>query len=72
MMALAIFWSSTVLPVRGGATISPRCPLPIGVIRSITRMFSSVGSVSSFSRSSGCSGVRSSNTTFCVSRSGSW
>ena len=26
-----------VLPVRGGATISPRCPLPIGEIRSMTR-----------------------------------
>ena len=34
---LAIDCSSMVLPVRGGATISPRCPLPIGVSRSITR-----------------------------------
>ncbi len=29
--------SSIVLPVRGGATIRPRWPLPIGVIRSMTR-----------------------------------
>jgi hypothetical protein len=31
VMALAIFWSRTVLPVRGGATISIRWPMPIGV-----------------------------------------
>ena len=42
-MALAIFCSSTVLPVRGGATISMRWPLPIGVTRSTMRMFSSFG-----------------------------
>ena len=29
-MALAIFWSSIVLPVRGAATIRPRWPLPMG------------------------------------------
>ena len=29
-IALAIFCISTVLPVRGGATMSPRVPLPIG------------------------------------------
>ncbi len=29
--------SSMVLPVRGGATINPRWPLPSGVIRSMTR-----------------------------------
>ena len=34
---LAIFCNSIVLPVRGGATIKPRWPLPIGVTRSITR-----------------------------------
>ena len=34
-MALARFWSSTVLPVRGAATIRPRWPLPIGQSRSI-------------------------------------
>jgi hypothetical protein len=36
-MLFAMFCSSIVLPVRGGATISPRCPLPIGTIRSSTR-----------------------------------
>ena len=35
---LAIFCSSMVLPVRGGATIRPRWPLPIGVSRSMTRV----------------------------------
>src|SRR6266404_5821142 len=30
--------NKVVLPVRGGATIKPRCPLPIGVMRSITRV----------------------------------
>ena len=33
----AMFCSITVLPVRGGATISARWPLPIGAIRSMTR-----------------------------------
>ena len=42
-MLLAIFCSRTVLPVRGGATIRPRWPLPIGVTRSMTRMLISVG-----------------------------
>jgi hypothetical protein len=32
-----MFCSSTVLPVRGGATIRPRWPLPIGASRSMTR-----------------------------------
>ena len=36
-IAVAIFCSITVLPVRGGDTISARWPLPIGEIRSITR-----------------------------------
>ena len=36
-IAVAMFCSITVLPVRGGATISARWPLPIGAIRSITR-----------------------------------
>ena len=44
VMALAIFCSRTVLPVRGGATISMRWPLPIGVTRSTIRMFRSLGS----------------------------
>src|SRR5438445_659418 len=36
-MELATFCSSMVLPARGGETIRPRCPLPRGVSRSITR-----------------------------------
>jgi hypothetical protein len=32
-----MFCSSTVLPVRGGATISARWPLPIGATISMTR-----------------------------------
>ena len=35
--AAAICWSSTVLPVLGGATIRPRWPLPTGATRSMTR-----------------------------------
>ena len=49
-MLLAIFWSRMVLPVRGGATISLRWPLPIGVTRSTTRMLISSASVSRMSR----------------------
>src|SRR6266545_3124386 len=37
-MAWAMFCSSTVLPVRGGDTIRARWPLPIGAMRSITRV----------------------------------
>ena len=37
-MACAMFCISTVLPVRGGETIRARWPLPIGAIRSITRV----------------------------------
>ena len=51
-----MFCSITVLPVRGGETISARWPLPSGVIRSMTRVVRSflVGSSSSsFSRSLG-------------------
>ncbi|EKD27968.1 MAG: hypothetical protein ACD_79C00483G0003 [uncultured bacterium] len=36
VMEFAICCINTVFPVLGGATISPLCPLPIGVIRSIT------------------------------------
>jgi hypothetical protein len=35
---LAMFCSSTVLPVRGGATISPRWPKPTGVRMSTARI----------------------------------
>ena len=37
VMLFAMLWRSIVLPVRGGATMRPRCPLPSGVSRSITR-----------------------------------
>jgi hypothetical protein len=40
-IALASFCSSTVLPARGGATISPRCPLPSGATMSQSRMLTS-------------------------------
>ncbi len=33
-MALAMFCRIMVLPVRGGATINPRCPFPIGAAKS--------------------------------------
>ncbi len=47
-----MFCSSTVLPVRGGDTISARWPLPIGDTMSITRGEKSLmvgSSISSFS-----------------------
>jgi hypothetical protein len=36
-MELAMACRIIVFPVRGGATIKPRCPLPTGAIRSRTR-----------------------------------
>ncbi len=42
-MASAIFCRITVLPERGGATISPRCPRPRGQNRSIRRSSMSSG-----------------------------
>src|ERR1035441_4052395 len=50
-----------VLPVRGGATIKPRCPLPTGVSRSMTRALIFSRTVSSLIRSCGYKGVRLSN-----------
>ena len=49
----AIACISIVLPVRGGATISPRWPLPIGVSRSITRPGIASRTVSILMRSCG-------------------
>ena len=49
----AMLWSSIVFPVRGGATMRPRCPLPMGVIRSITRPARPSGAASSVKRSCG-------------------
>ncbi len=70
-MLLAIFCSRIVLPVRGGATMRPRWPFPIGVIRSMIRISIASRSVSRMNRSSGYSGVRSSNTTLFIRISGS-
>jgi len=58
MTALAIFWRRTVLPVRGAATMSARCPLPSGAIMSMTRMERSLESVSRRMRSLGLVAVR--------------
>ena len=58
--AWAMCWSRIVLPVRGGATIRPRCPLPIGVSRSMTRVVSGSVPVSRTICSCGSMGVRSS------------
>ncbi len=52
-MALAMFCMRIVLPVRGGATIRARCPMPRGVSRSMTRMVMVLGSVSSLMRRCG-------------------
>ena len=61
-MARAIFCSSTVLPARGGETIRPRWPLPIGVTRSTTRVGQLVAGRLQDEPRLGCSGVRSSKT----------
>ncbi len=37
MMACPMRWSMIVLPVRGGATMRQRWPLPMGMSRSMTR-----------------------------------
>ena len=57
VIALAIACRIVVLPAFGGETISARWPLPIGMTRSMTRVVSMCGSVSSRSRSFGYSGV---------------
>jgi len=59
------------LPARGGLTIRPRWPKPIGTTRSTTRVEISSAVVSSWIRSSGCSGVSSSKNTRVVSLAGS-
>ena len=59
----AMCFITVVLPAFGGETIRPRWPLPIGDRRSTMRavMFSFSPGISRCSRSSGNSGVRSSN-----------
>ena len=70
-IAFANSLSSTVLPVLGCATISPRCPLPIGANKSIIRTLSgSCLPVHSLNFSSGKSGVRFSNAVRCLANSG--
>ncbi|CAB4783282.1 unannotated protein [freshwater metagenome] len=51
MIAFAIDCNTMVLPAFGGETISPRWPLPIGAIKSITRVVNTLGSVSRRKRS---------------------
>ena len=43
VIALAMSCMTIVLPALGGETIRPRWPLPIGVIRSMTRVVSLLG-----------------------------
>ncbi len=65
---LAIVFRSVVFPARGGDTISPRWPFPIGVKRSITRAFRFFLLLSSnFTFSKGYRGVRLSKYTFLLS-----
>ena len=54
-----MFCIRIVLPVRGGATISPRCPNPTGARMSIARVVSSLGSCSSLSMGWGSRAVAS-------------
>ena len=57
VIALAIACRIIVLPALGGDTISARWPLPIGMMRSMTRVVSWSGVVSRRSRWLGYSGV---------------
>ena len=59
------------MPVRGGATISPRVPLPIGQTKSSTRVESSSAAVSRMNRLLGKSGVRLSKWVLSLALSGS-
>jgi len=71
VIALAIFCRMTVLPARGGDTIRPRWPLPMGAIRLIRRVVMFLGSCSRFSICSGYSGVRLSNSVTFLALAGS-
>ena len=62
----ASFWSSTVFPALGGATMRQRCPFPMGVTRSMTRVEISSGFASSRMRSWGSSAPRSLNGVLCA------
>jgi hypothetical protein len=58
-MALPRCSSRVVLPALGGETISPRCPRPMGAIRSITRREISEPSPESTKGSWGLTEIRS-------------
>ena len=58
--AFAVSFNNVVLPAFGGETIIPRCPLPIGLTKSITLMAVLCPSVSRWSLSFGKIGVKSS------------
>ena len=60
-MESAICFNKTVLPVRGGATIKARCPLPIGATKSITRISVSCARSPKRIQSTGIMGVCRSN-----------
>src|SRR5699024_3641702 len=70
-IAFAIFCKMVVLPALGGETISARCPLPIGMIKSITRVVSTFGVVSKRKRWFGYSGVSLENCGRLLACSGS-
>ncbi|CAB4716450.1 unannotated protein [freshwater metagenome] len=72
-IACATVCKTVVFPALGGATMSPRCPLPIGEIRSIIREVMSYGwsSRSNRSCSEGNTGVSSSKLTRSRANSGS-
>ena len=63
LIALAMDWSITVFPARGGATISPRWPTPIGATRSTIRAARSSRPFSSRIIRSGWRATRLSNST---------
>ncbi len=70
-MACAISLSRMVLPARGGATMSARCPRPSGVMRSTARaMIDRVTGFSRMMRSVGKVAVRESNGLGIVHASG--
>ena len=71
MMALATCCRIMVLPARGGETIRPRCPLPMGASRLISRVVMFLAVYSRLSISSGYSGVRLSKRVTFLAVSGS-
>ncbi len=69
----AICCNITVLPVFGADTKRPRCPIPIGAIKSTTRAVKSSEDPFSCSRrilSSGCKGTRFSKSILLLASSG--